>query len=490
MSTKKLMTAFLLLAIFSCQPKVPTTMTLTLQVEGANPETEYRIFASGSTQDEANETFKFTEEQTEYTFEIPVKGPRMIPITGDFYKPIYVEPGTALTLKVTKVDDVFSFAYEGNGSAPMDVLDGLEGLDKDFAEQHKELKYKQFSLPWEDFDVQLHKVFEAKESMIASTEGLSEDFKSVMEAHLFAGTINTLSRYESYYNFYMKEEGAEDFVVPGKEDMYAKAFAFDEMALTSTEFSRLVNGYITAEGVKALGDLGDTPWYSLPENWKKMYEWAKSDESIPEFYKAHMLGSYVSGLTMSLGIDGAWDIKEDFVSSFPNAESVESINAHYAQWELLKKGKVAPDFEYESLSGEMVSLSSLKGNVVYIDVWATWCGPCIAEFPSYKALKKRLNHAKDVKWVYVSVDEGKDREKWEKFLAKNELDGIQLFSGTGWETAIKDLYQIRGIPRYILVDKEGNIYSANAPRPSSGDLIYDEIQKLRGVSLEKALSMK
>ena len=366
----------------------------------------------------------------------------------------------------------------------------VKQIDKDFADKHKELKYRQFSLPWEDFDQQLHEVYEAKENIVTDAEGLSDDFKVVMKAHLFAGTINILTTFESYYNFYQKEEGEEDFVVPGKEDMYSDAFAFDEVALVSSEFSRLVNGYITAEGVKALGDLGDTPWYSLPENWKKMYEWTKSDESIPDVYKEHMLSSYVSGLTMSLGIDGAWDIKEDFVNSFPNASSVESINASYAKWELLKKGKKAPNFEYEALNGEKVSLSSLKGSVVYVDVWATWCGPCIAEFPSYKALKKRLKDAKDVKWLYVSVDDAKDKEKWVKFLAKNELDGIQLFSGSGWETEITELYQIRGIPRYILVDKEGNIHSANAPRPSSGDLIYNEIQKLRGVSLEKALSMK
>ena len=490
MPIKKLIAAVLLLTIFACQPQQPEKMTLTLQVEGADPETEYKVFASGSTMDEASKTFKFTEDQTEYTVEIPLDGPKMIPVYGDFYKVIYAEPGENLTLKATKNEDKFEYAYAGSAAPYMEVLDGIGKLDSDFVQKHKNLKYRHFSLAWEDFDSQLNAVYEGKEELIASTTELSGDFKAVMKAHLFAGKVNMLSTYEVYFNRFQKEEGAEDFEVPGIEDKYKQAFAFDDIALASTDFGRLISGYVTSEGVEALGDLGDTPWYSLPENWEKMYEWVKADATVPDAYKEHMLGSYVSGLTMSLGIDGAWDIKEDFVKTYPDAPSVQSINANYAKWEPLKKGNPAPDFEYESLEGGKVSLSSLKGNVIYVDVWATWCGPCISEFPSYKILKKRLKDAKDVKWLYVSVDDAKAKEKWVESIAKHELDGIQLFSGGGWDASITDLYQIKGIPRYILVDKEGNIHSANAPRPSSGDLIYNEIQKLRGVSLEKALSMK
>ena len=147
--------------------------------------------------------------------------------------------------------------------------------------------------------------------------------------------------------------------------------------------------------------------------------------------------------------------------------------------EALKRGNPAPDFEYESLEGEMVSLSSLKGNVVYIDVWATWCGPCVKEFPNSRALKEKFKDAEDVKWVYVSIDDANAREKWKKAVAKHQLKGIHLFSGQGWNATIAKRYQIRGIPRYILVDKAGNIYDSNASRPSSEE-IYDKIQKLRG----------
>ncbi len=491
MPTKRLITTFLLLTIFACQPPKPEKMTLTLNVEGAKPETEYKIITSGDFQDEPVATFKLAEGEYEYTMEVPLDGPTMITLLGDFYKSIYVEPGKDLVMKATKGDDdQFTYAYEGDGAVYTDIMESMSSIDADFAKKHEDLEYRQFSLDWEDYQSEINDNIKAKQALISNAEGVSDDFVTIMDAHLFAGNISAMSMFENYYNYYRKEEGAEDFKAPGTEDKYKEAFAFGEIALVSPNFSSLVDGYVTSEGVKSLGDMGDTPWYSIPDNWMKMYEWVKDNEDVPASFKEQMLGSYVKGLTMSLGIDGAWDIKEDFVKSYPDAESVQSINTKYAKWEPLKKGKVAPDFEYESLEGEMVSLSSLKGYVVYVDVWATWCGPCVAEFPSYKKLKERLKDAKDVKWVYVSVDEADDKEKWEKFIAKNELEGIQLFSGSGWDTKITELYQIRGIPRYLLIDKDGNIHSSNAPRPSSGDIIYNEIQKLRGVNLEKALSMK
>ena len=64
-------------------------------------------------------------------------------------------------------------------------------------------------------------------------------------------------------------------------------------------------------------------------------------------------------------------------------------------------------------------------------------------------------------------------------MTKHKLKGIHLFSSGGWDASIAKLYQITSIPRYILIDKAGNIYNSNASGPSSKK-IYDEIQKLRG----------
>ncbi|MFV0506901.1 MAG: TlpA family protein disulfide reductase [Bacteroidales bacterium] len=133
-----------------------------------------------------------------------------------------------------------------------------------------------------------------------------------------------------------------------------------------------------------------------------------------------------------------------------------------------KEGQPAVDFKYPDINGKMVALSDLKGKVVVIDVWATWCGPCKKEIPHFKKLEKEY-HGKDVAFMSVSIDEEKNKQKWADFVKKEELSGIQLFAG-GWNSDIAKFYNIKGIPRFIVIDKNGNLASSAAPRPSTPGL--------------------
>ena len=130
-----------------------------------------------------------------------------------------------------------------------------------------------------------------------------------------------------------------------------------------------------------------------------------------------------------------------------------------------KQGEPALDFNYPDTNGNEFSLTSFKGNLVYVDVWATWCGPCKAEIPSLQKLEADY-HEKDITFMSVSVDT--DKESWEKMVADEELGGVQLWAD-GWSKITKD-YAIFGIPRFMLFDAEGNVISTNAPRPSSSEI--------------------
>ena len=130
-----------------------------------------------------------------------------------------------------------------------------------------------------------------------------------------------------------------------------------------------------------------------------------------------------------------------------------------------KDGDMSIDFSYPNISSEMISLSSLRGRLVYIDVWATWCGPCIAEIPSLERLQKDYEN-KDIVFLSVSVDT--DKEAWEKMLAEDQLGGVQLWAD-GWSQITKS-YAIFGIPRFMLVDKSGKLIAVDAPRPSSNEI--------------------
>lgn len=148
----------------------------------------------------------------------------------------------------------------------------------------------------------------------------------------------------------------------------------------------------------------------------------------------------------------------------------QSQKARSSQFEKLV-GQPSPSFEnYENFKGGTTSLSDLKGKYVYVDVWATWCGPCKREIPFLKEVEHNYE-GKDIQFVSISIDKKADHEKWKSMVKDKELGGIQLFADDNWKSQFVRDYQIDGIPRFILIDPQGNIVSADAPRPSSPKLI-------------------
>lgn len=144
---------------------------------------------------------------------------------------------------------------------------------------------------------------------------------------------------------------------------------------------------------------------------------------------------------------------------------------------VLGKGNMSPKFiAYENHAGGTTSLDDLKGKYVYIDVWATWCGPCIAQIPFLKELEKEY-HGKNIEFVSLSIDEPKDYDKWKTMIIEKELGGIQLLADKAWKSEFIKNYKINGIPRFLLIDPEGKIISPKAPKPSVKELkeLFDSL---------------
>jgi len=184
------------------------------------------------------------------------------------------------------------------------------------------------------------------------------------------------------------------------------------------------------------------------------------------------------------------EINESFKQLLTNTQNLDStfiadqikrvdgftnyISGSYEEKQYLKtvlaKGEVSPKFvDYENYKGGTTSLDDLKGKYVYIDVWATWCGPCKAEIPFLKEVEKAY-HDKNIAFLSVSIDEAKNHDKWKEMVADKELGGIQVFADNDWKSEFVQAYKINGIPRFILIDPTGNIVAADAPRPSSEEL--------------------
>lgn len=172
------------------------------------------------------------------------------------------------------------------------------------------------------------------------------------------------------------------------------------------------------------------------------------------------------GLTPDSYLDQVFDL---FKASNTNNEYLTSITERYELLKPLQAGNDSPAFEYENYNGGTSKLSDFKGKFVYIDVWATWCGPCIREIPSLKELEKDY-HSKNIEFISISIDVKKDYEKWRKMVAEKELGGVQLMADNDWSSKFVTDYGINGIPRFILLDTEGKIVSADAMRPSDPGL--------------------
>lgn len=159
-------------------------------------------------------------------------------------------------------------------------------------------------------------------------------------------------------------------------------------------------------------------------------------------------------------------------------QSIIGLKQYYNQKKVASKldGVASAAFDYENHKGGKTKLEDLRGKYVYIDVWATWCGPCRAEIPFLKKVEEKY-HGKNIEFVSISVDVDKDHEKWIKFVTEKELGGIQLFADKNWASDFIKSYGINSIPRFILIDPKGNIVKSDADRPSSPNLQV-ELDKL------------
>lgn len=167
--------------------------------------------------------------------------------------------------------------------------------------------------------------------------------------------------------------------------------------------------------------------------------------------------------------NGVAEVITDYTNVQSNTAYNQEINAMYSSWRHLIKGNPAPEWKYVDSKNKEVSLSSFKNKVVYIDVWATWCGPCLRELPHLEKLQEHFGKSNDIVFVSISIDQ--DKNAWSAMLKDKQMKGTQLIADSAWSSKIVSDYRINGIPRFLIIGKDGNIIDANAVRPSSKKLI-------------------
>lgn len=369
-------------------------------------------------------------------------------LIGREQTPMYLTPGDDIQLEVNSDDFDRSIIYKGKGSAENNYL-AKKFLNGEAIKQSGPpmgvLSFDETSfLNYND------SIFKLKYDFLTSTPGLSGAFMKIEKTYIDIEKINELVNFPLMKTMY---GGQPDFKVsPQYPDVYKLV-----------DFSN--------------ADLIQIPAFSMVAQnmmFKVANEKVQRKEGTDVFtVTLHVIDSLVPNaavkeyLTWQFGRQALEYTKtpEAFYESFKkvvkNKEYLAGVSEIYEGMSATLPGKPSPDFKLMDINGKEYTLSNFRGKYVYIDVWATWCNPCMAEVPHLKKLESEL-HGKNIEFVSICSFDTKD--KWQRVVKEKELGGVQLFAEK--DITFLKMFQVRGIPRFILLDPSGKIVSGNAERPS------------------------
>jgi len=371
---------------------------------------------------------------------------------------IYLEDGFNLNINANlkKLDS--TIAFNGAGAAENNFIKArakkakeLEGTGNIYLLEEDAIKEK------------LNVIVTSLNGLLNNTQGISEDFRISQEKDIKYTNLIKLINYEFYHGHYAKKRGfktKEGFLDElhnldyNNQEDYENSRAYKY--LVSTHYKNKADSLRAAEKISK--DIALLRTYASVTNEK---------------IKNDLLNSTTANLNRTKNLEEFYTL---FMASSTDEEQKNKVTELYESLKELQVGNPSPKFEnYENYAGGTTSLDDLKGKYVYIDVWATWCGPCTKQIPFLKEVEKAY-HGKNIEFVSISVDKQKDYDKWRAMVSDKELEGIQLFAEKDFKSKFIKDYAINSIPKFILIGPDGNIISANAPRPSNKTLItlFDE----------------
>jgi thiol-disulfide isomerase/thioredoxin len=159
-------------------------------------------------------------------------------------------------------------------------------------------------------------------------------------------------------------------------------------------------------------------------------------------------------------------LAEAHMKEYPDLPENRALASQIKSAEAEKTLQSKPlEMKFTAMDGAEVDLSKMRGKVVLVDFWATWCGPCVAELPNVLAAYSKL-HDKGFEIIGISFDD--DKKKLENFVKEKGMAWPQYFDGKGWQNQFGQQYGINSIPRMWLVNKQGMVVDTNARQDLAG----------------------
>lgn len=177
-----------------------------------------------------------------------------------------------------------------------------------------------------------------------------------------------------------------------------------------------------------------------------------------ELYHKYNFSSMIKFYADSLAIDSV--AKAFDVSDYKELVRIAGIRSRNEIAMLnINKGDTIPDFVLSNSLDSLISIRSFQDQILYLNFWATWCGPCIQNMPELNKLIGQYEKNSHVKFLNICVES--ERDKWLASLDKYKLKGENLMAEGNWNSKLRAYFNIKGIPHYVIINK-GNILSENA----------------------------
>ncbi len=406
------------------------------------------------------------------TIEVEVSDPVFAYINGKHIAAgLLIVPGDEIQILPSSKGAKLAMQFEGDGAIVNQIYNESTQLGNDFNEWKGTYAFR---LGPDEF-------LEVKDSLQRSYDQLLTKLKS--DKQVSVDRVDMLTRQTAMhiifyqYNFAAGKDSSE---IPPSVRKVVQKFPVDTIALktgiydyaliASNFYRDEISNVIYDENEKMDGDTLESIFAFLVEKKIKVSRYPKPIEDFLRV-KSASIQIGLNGLTPSLH-----ELAKTLEKEIPLEDFKSVIREDVARWEKIGPGKPAPDFSGMTPDGKQLALSDLRGKVVYVDIWATWCGPCVEEFPHSKKVQAEFKGSDNVAFMYVSVDS--DTLAWKKMVAGGELPkGLHVISGTDTPESIWNLYHVWGIPRYLLIDAQGRMVTTHAVRPSSGN-VPAELRKL------------
>jgi thiol-disulfide isomerase/thioredoxin len=372
---------------------------------------------------------------------------------------IFLVPGDNVKLQSNGIEFVKACSFTGSHANENNFLVQFEN----FKLQSEPQDFKAFFTATEpeflkSVETRLQSFITFQQKYQKKNGPFDEEFAEMMSVELTYDAANMKMFYPEYFKYFYPDS---TLVLSDTYDSF-----FQNLDLNSEEYLMVPSYKDFIGSYLHYKTNADTTSSNLSLNVKKF-------KNISNFFNEPEITQYLyyslMQETITHSANDAAVLMEDYNKKQKNQVYLDEINTSFATIQHLIKGKVAPGFEYSTVSNQKLSLESLKGKVVYIDVWATWCGPCLKELPSLEKIEDQYKSEKDMVFVSISLDQ--DKIAWEKMVKEKNMSGIQLYADGAWSSKLAADYIIQSIPRFILIGKDGNIIDANTQRPSSSELV-------------------